>query len=375
MTEHIVDVAILGGGPAGASCGIALRQRGVEACIIDKARFPRNKACAGLVTEKTLRLLEPLVESRPQGTEGLFCDVTSDVSIFNRRERLAHASCEVPYHLAYRREFDSEMVDVYRGLGGLILEGRTPERIDYERRRIYLDGGDTVTYRWLVFADGALSQAHRDFSLERAHDAFCIEAFVAREACDTSEIEMYLGYVDAGYTWVFPHGQRTCVGLINRCEEGYPYREKFDEFLRERGVATEGLRVRGAFVPYGRTVSQDKTPDNVLLVGDAGGFVDPIFGEGLYMALLSGTSAAEALCGLAPKRSFLKAMRPASKMIDSGRKLQSTIFAPAFAERLPDKIRGRDGFLRFYCDEQVSRYHYRYMDPRIVLDYKRGKRG
>ena len=201
-----------------------------------------------------------------------------------------------------------------------------------------------------------------------------VEAYLPRAVLPAEGLELYLGVVPAGYLWVFPHSDRVCVGLINQQhEEAFPYRQTLELFLLDQGVPTGDLQYKGAFVPYGKPVSQAKTPDNVLLVGDAGGFVDPIYGEGLYLALLSGMTAGRALSAQAPKQAFLKNMQPAIRMIQSGSRLQSILFVPAVQKRLMGKIQGRNRFLKYYCDHQVSDYQYKHTDVRIVRDYKKSR--
>ena len=48
------DVLIVGGGPAGSSCAWKLGQSGLNVVILDKARFPRHKVCAGWITPPVL---------------------------------------------------------------------------------------------------------------------------------------------------------------------------------------------------------------------------------------------------------------------------------------------------------------------------------
>ena len=54
----VYDVIIAGGGPAGSTAGYILSKAGLNVLIIDKSNFPRKKLCGGLITYKTIRLLE-----------------------------------------------------------------------------------------------------------------------------------------------------------------------------------------------------------------------------------------------------------------------------------------------------------------------------
>src|SRR5438128_3814357 len=54
------DVAVVGGGPAGAAAAITLARAGRDVVVVDKARFPRDKCCGDGLTAGALRLLEGL---------------------------------------------------------------------------------------------------------------------------------------------------------------------------------------------------------------------------------------------------------------------------------------------------------------------------
>ncbi len=369
-----VNVIILGGGPAGAACGIALQRQGVANCIIDKAVFPRPKTCGGMVTEKTYRLLRPIFDDDEARLAGLFCRTETEVAAFDNTTLLAHCQPELPLRLADRFHFDNELVRRYRELGGTLFEGQREYTIDYDGRAVTLEDGSRIAYRYLVFADGALSRAHRDFGIRREL-SFCVETFLPGDALETRGGEIHFGVLADGYLWVFPYGDRVCVGLGCTYEKGFPYRETLAGFLRETGVSPEGQDVRGAFVPCGWTAPQDRLPDNVLLIGDAGGFVDPIYGEGLYFALLSGRMAAEALAADDPKRTFLRNMQPAYQIIRNGKKLQPFLFSPLMRKGFINRLRGRNGFLKYYCDHQMSVYAFDHNKAKIMTAYRRQKKG
>ncbi len=55
------DAIIVGGGPAGTAAGLALSKFNLSVCLIDKCFFPRSKVCAGIITEKTIRILKKIL--------------------------------------------------------------------------------------------------------------------------------------------------------------------------------------------------------------------------------------------------------------------------------------------------------------------------
>ncbi|MGH9226189.1 MAG: FAD-dependent oxidoreductase, partial [Acidimicrobiales bacterium] len=65
----VAEVAVVGGGPAGAAAAITLARAGRDVVLVDKARFPRDKCCGDGLTVAALRELEEL-GLRPEGVAG-----------------------------------------------------------------------------------------------------------------------------------------------------------------------------------------------------------------------------------------------------------------------------------------------------------------
>ena len=108
-----------------------------------------------------------------------------------------------------------------------------------------------------------------------------------------------------GYGWVFPTGERSAnvgVYLSPRFHPGQSPREAFHDFVRNHPLARRNLlhaRLRegtltGWTLPSGSFAGR-RAAANVLLVGDAASFIDPMTGEGIYSALKSGQLAADAI--------------------------------------------------------------------------------
>ena len=366
------DTVVIGAGPAGSSCGITLQRRGVKNCVIDKAVFPRHKTCAGMVTGKTYKLINRLFGEHD--TDCLFCDTASVIRLFQRREELVSAPLSAPVRLVKRKDFDNALVSRYRELGGTLFEGEKILRIDYAANKIKLKSGKTISYSNLIFADGALSIAHKRLDFKKEKLAFGIEAYVPRELFPTDSADIYFKYIDNGYVWVFPHGDTVCAGL------GAPYRKEVDYkgvlagFLRESGGDPDSAKYIGAFLPYGNPVPQNKLPDNVMLIGDAAGFADPITGEGLYMALRSGICAAEAVLTKRPKESYLNSVKPLRRAVTDGKRAQSLFYSRALFQGFLNKARGREKFVGFFFDNVVEEYNYGYRQmAKLAKDYKKSK--
>ena len=132
--EHRYDTVIIGAGPAGMACAVTMQHRGARLCVIDRAVFPRKKACAGLVTAKTYKLIKLLCGSKD--INKLFCAKSSNVRLFRKSELLVEAPLENAVRLVDREVFDNALVNTYKALGGTIIEGVGVIHIDYENNRI-----------------------------------------------------------------------------------------------------------------------------------------------------------------------------------------------------------------------------------------------
>ena len=366
------NTVIIGAGPCGSACGITLQRRGISNCVIDRAVFPRKKTCAGLVTGKTYRLINRLFGV--ENTAGLFCDSANQIRLFKGTDELVSAPLKSPVRLVKRYDFDNALVQRYKSLGGTLFEGETIRRIDYSANKIYLKSGKTLEYKYLVFADGALSMSRKKLGLKKETLAFGIEAYIPREKLSTDSIDIYFNYIDGGYVWVFPHGKTVCAGAVNQYKKEVDYKEILSGFLTDMGVNPDEVKYVGAFLPYGGVVNQSKLPENVLLAGDAAGFADPISGEGLYMALQSGISAAQAMQSNAPKSVYLNSVKPLKRAVTDGKKAQKLFYSKPVFNKMLNKARGKQKFVSFYFDNAVEEYNYEYRQLfKLYKDYKSNK--
>ena len=122
------------------------------------------------------------------------------------------------------------------------------------------------------------------------------------------------------------------------------------------GVDPEGKELEGAFLPYGSTVGRKDGAENVILIGDAGGYAHPIYGEGLYYAVKTGAAAAEAIAKRADaaRSEFVNKTAFIEKTIRNDTKFRKFFFSPATQKTFVSKIKGRNRFLGYFCDENIS---------------------
>lgn len=311
------DVIIAGGGPAGAAAATVLARAGIQATIVDRAVFPRDKLCAGLFTWKTIRSIARIFGASAESllADGVINHVSPAFRIRHRETVLSEGPLVYPFHFVDRAVFDAWCLERARRAGAEVVEGERVVFADPERATVRTASGREFAGAWLIGADGALSQVRKSFALDpaswRAEQGLGLELLLGREWLAeraglhedvlASFPTIYSGFVEAGYAWVFPHKDRVVVGIggLHRVRGKAVFQRSFDDFLRFLGIGPgHGLAVRGYPLPYGnwlRRPFQGRT----LLAGDAAGMVEPLFGEGIHYALrtgeLAGQACAEAL--------------------------------------------------------------------------------
>lgn len=377
------DAVILGAGPAGISAAISLQKSGISNIVLEKRTFPREKTCGGLVTYKTLKKVMGLLEVECfDDISSAFCDVSKKVSIFFKSERSVGTEVSEAVHFVRREQFDHFMVRKYKEMDGTIYEGIIEHKIDNAEKKILLSDGSTIHYENLIVADGALSRTRESLGYKAPEQGFCVETHIPKgRLSDPDEVRIYFGIIKKGYAWVFPSGEDVCMGLGGVYSKDIDYTDTLRRFLDDLGTGGKDFKIKGAFIPYGEVVDQRTGNADTVLVGDAGGYVDPIYGEGLFFAVTSGIEAAKALISAGERKDksfrdqYLENMAPFADMIKKGNKLQKVFFNGIVQKFFKKKMRGKDSFLSYYFDNLVSEYNYSYGDIlKLHSDHKKKKR-
>ena len=354
--EYKVDALIVGGGPAGVSCAIALQKLGASCVIAEKKEYPRKKTCGGMFTEKSYLAYADLLGDGGADLESAFCAESSDIELYRGSDLLVRTSVTKKFRFAKREVFDAYLADKYRAAGGVILENAEVREVDLSAHTAALPNGDTVKYKYLVAADGAKSLIRKQLGLKEPVLGFCVECHVPKsELPEVDAPRICFDILKDGYAWVFPTGEDICVGFGNVYNKKTDYTGIFKAFLRSLGIDPEAHRLEGAFEPCGSLVDQRRGDPDTILIGDAGGFVQPLFGEGLYYAAVTGKRAAQAIAkGGDAKAAFLESVAPIAKTVKKDGKLQKLFYSPVFLNTFYSKIKGRKGFTAYFCDKCLS---------------------
>jgi len=291
----VYDVIIIGAGPAGTACGYDLVAAGFSVLILDRHDFPRKKACAGGITPKAMALFAYDISHfvvracrevnlrRPGG------------HVFEVKN--AHPLC----YMVQRRDLDDYSLNKVTQCGGRFLKidqilslDQSPEGVAV---RYACDSGDkTCRARYLIGADGANSRIRRLLGRPEISIARCpaLEADVKVDRPEDFTMELDFSKGIPGYYWIFPKQDYVNIGIFGARPGVSMNRQLLGGYARERlgNDTLEAVRGYPIGTGYGRPCAG---LGRVMLVGDAAGFAEPLFGEGIYFALKSGRLAAHAI--------------------------------------------------------------------------------
>ena len=313
MSTTRFDVLIVGSGPAGSFAALALARQGARVALLDKAVFPRDKACGDLVGPRGLQLL---ADAGLLISGGLNVDDLVVVGPTGRRVRLPSATGHTyPGHATTvtRVVFDALLQDAAIEAGAVPFTGRANRPLEAEGRidGYRTDAGDELRADFVIGADGATSHVAATAGLIEADKVlwgFAVRAYLEQPV----ELPVIVLWEQRrwrafpGYGWIFPAadgGANVGLGIATRSKrsEGTGAVRMFPAFLDYLralglidGTAPEPSRRLGGWLKMGM-IGTTPARDHTLLVGDAAGLVNPLQGEGIAQAMGSGRAAADAI--------------------------------------------------------------------------------
>ena len=324
-SSSIRDAIVVGAGPAGATAARTLAAAGVDTLLIDRATFPRAKACGGAITTRVLGRFPYLGAALGR----ISTHWISKLALQSPAGEIAHLASSAPAVLTIRRiEFDALLVDLARETGADVAEDVEIHDVDeqHDRVRLRTRDGRTLDARMVVAADGVHGVVAKRLGLlqQWRRDALAVDLMEETptsllRACDPDALWVSYGCpasiaggppaLTDGYAYVFPKRTHVNVGIGYLAQQyrttyrGNPYalqRGLIDRLTRDGILA--GRSCRSSFTPFlipvGGPLPRTGTR-RTLVAGDAGGFVNGFSAEGIYYAMVSGelagTSIARAL--------------------------------------------------------------------------------
>ena len=285
------DIAIVGGGPAGALCGERLASAGFRVSIYDE-HLAWEKPCGGGLTQKALRAYPFLCEG-PQPKR--FVSACELVSSSGQRALL---SLDRPIVIYSRKVLNGLLLDRAAAAGCDVVRARVTH-VDTSGRGVRLIAGcRDVSADFVVLAAGARNPLLPGTTPLKQQDLELTIGYFVPVASDRIIVKFLSKF--AGYIWSFPRSDHLSVGICGRLIPGgtRTMKEHLHRFLEDEQIPWEGAPFYSHVLPSPQVDTLRRRPvvgPNWGLVGDAAAWVDPLTGEGLHYALRSGNLLADAL--------------------------------------------------------------------------------
>jgi geranylgeranyl reductase family protein len=285
------DAVVVGAGPAGSTAGRELAAAGARVLILDRAEFPRYKACGGGIPLRTEKLLPFPIDSVVEDSVSLL-----QVS-YRGRSRFVRNSGQPFAHMVMRDRFDALLLEHARRAGAE-FRPNTAVRALSNGAGVRLEAdGFSCEADYLVCADGAHSPVGKMAGLGQGIAecaAWEVEVRVPpprrRAFRNTALIE--LGYRPWGYAWLFPKQDVLSIGIVLPRDQAGQMKQRVQSYL-------DTLRLSGADVDIARghkirfrRGGEQIVSDYALLAGDSAGLADEFTEEGISYAIESGRLAA-----------------------------------------------------------------------------------
>jgi geranylgeranyl reductase family protein len=357
-------VAVLGGGPAGAFAAERLAAAGIETILFDE-KLAWEKPCGGGLTYKAYNQYPFLIEN---DTPKKFI---TETYLAAPKAGAVKMGLSKPLVIYSRFDLNRMLLERAEKAGAQLEKTRVLEIERAGRGWMLKTQQGSLDADFCIVATGARNPLRNVGTQWTAADTMYALGYYVPSMQDHIDIQ-FLPNLE-GYIWVFPRCGHLSVGICGKGEPAQSLRARLEKYMNEKGISYKGAAFYGHMLPSLESPGWKKNRvagEGWMAVGDAGGLVDPITGEGLYYAMRSGDLAsqvvlneshslaekAQAYCGLL-RRDFaadLEFGATLAKRVFLGRFLFSTVPArmvgfirrsPRFRSLIEDLFAGTQPYL------------------------------
>jgi len=295
----MIEIAIVGGGPAGSYCAYCLAKNDIYPVIFDHTH-PREKPCGGLISPLAQKLFPFLkdipIEHSERNRIYLIPPSGKQICIRLRKSKMLGFS---------RLKLDQFLLNMAVNKGAKLIK----EKVIALKRKKDLWEVKTARQSYLaetlIGADGVNSLVRRNIiePLSKMDKGVCYGYFV--RGLEKEDITLRFLPHRKGYIWVIPRKEHTSLGI--GCADAslsYGLKKELDMFIEQYYPYVKKIPRWAALIPSIKDVKTFCNPlagPSWILIGDAAGHVNPMIGEGLMYALLDGALAAQAVAENNPK--------------------------------------------------------------------------
>jgi geranylgeranyl diphosphate/geranylgeranyl-bacteriochlorophyllide a reductase len=360
------EIAIVGGGPAGALCGERLASAGFDVTLFDE-HLAWEKPCGGGLTHKAIEEY-PFLLSSPHPKK-----IVHTAELISSRGQRARFDMSRPIVIYSRAVLNGLLLDRATAAGCSAFRSRVTS-VTTEGERVSLTAAGTeYSADFVVLAAGARNTLLPATTPLRQQDLEMTLGYFIPGEDDILKVKFLQGF--EGYLWSFPRSDHLSVGICGKMtrHSSQELREHLDEFVKEEGIPTEGARFYSHVLPspQAETLRHRRIVGrNWALVGDAAACVDPITGEGLYYALRSGDLLAQALAAGQPEKFPARLRAEFSADLEIAARIARTVFRGRFlggavTTRMVQFMRRSATFRDLMCDLFSGAQDYRSLKRRL----------
>jgi geranylgeranyl reductase family protein len=297
-SSRTYDVAIVGSGPAGSAAAYVLADQGVRTVVIEKEHLPRYKVCGGGVVRRAVDALpvdiRQIVEREFLSVQMNFLDAGLQFSSNRSRSIVS---------MTMRDKIDHLLVLSAQDRSAEIVSECKVEDISWRPDTIELTTcKGTIAARFVIAADGASGVVARragwkDHRMRAPALEYEITVPPTVQETLSQTLRFDFGVVPRGYGWVFPKREHLSIGIgaLSPRRSLLGLKQMLAQYLTSLGIHHITHMARHGFVIPVMPRPGPLVRNRVVLVGDAAGLADPVTGEGITNAILSGQAAANAI--------------------------------------------------------------------------------
>lgn len=302
MYDMMYDIIIVGGGPAGSSAARRAAELGLKVICLEKSKMPREKPCGGGLSRSAFSVLS--------GYESSFDSYSAGEKFFGPLNEKVEPDGLQSGAFVIRPIFDQQLLLAAQKAGAEVKEEERVNDIhflndsviavtskqEYEGRVIFgADGVNSIVAK----CAGLKSKWKPDeVAFVYVNETEVGEAVMDKYYSPHRKVIFHLAFSDTvGYGWVFPKKRHVNVGFGGIMAITPNVKEKFQRYVKK--CQAEGLlpeidpaNTTAHLIPICGPLHRVYM-NRVLLLGDAGGFVNPTNGEGIHYAIRTGIAAAE----------------------------------------------------------------------------------
>jgi geranylgeranyl reductase family protein len=301
------DVIVSGAGPSGSKCAEVIAKAGYKVALIEKDTTFR-KPCGGGLPRPNIYKYYPQLRNLDSVRKNYIAMFSADA---HKLEHTFELNIDSPI-VVDRLQFDTLTRNVSVDAGAELFDKNVSYDFIYkDKKKVGIkaktpSGIKKYLANIIIIADGMSSKLANRTGLRKKWSPIDIgigKAEIIEGSNNFNERGTYFFFKNYGYSWIFPINKKKFnIGSITYYENNLKYnvltlyKQFFQELCNKKLILDQNYKVLwSASFPEPATGVLEKSlyDDNIIIIGDAAGFVAPISGEGIHAAIVSGQVAGE----------------------------------------------------------------------------------